>query len=177
MQRFHPFLAGVASLGVLAFLLGCQTEPAADTPAAVAEAPPDTVEEHDHEHAHEGPHGGHLIELGRNHEYHAELVEDHDAETVTVYILDKETEPLAVEAENITLNLTAGGQPQSFQFVPAEVAEGKASSFVASDAALFQALETNPEATGRLQVTIAGVPYTGEFSHEEHEHDHGDHKH
>ncbi len=177
MQSYFRFVGWTAPLLVVAFLVGCKTEPAGDTPAQVAKTP-GAAEDHEHEHAHdhEGPHGGHIIELGRNHEYHAELVEDHDAKAVTIYILDEEMKSLPIAAESLTLNLVAGDQPQIFELAPSDAADGKAAIFASPDAALFEALEANPEATVRVQVTIDGTPYSGELSHEHHDHDHEEHK-
>jgi hypothetical protein len=178
MQTFFRRFAGNGVLLALAAFVGCQTESSSSSssgPTPVAESPPETGDEHAHSHA-EAPHGGHLIELGRNHEYHAELVEDHTTEKVTIYILDKDMKPLAIAAENVTFNL-AGDEPQSFELAPADAADGKASSFVTPDTALMEALEKNPEAKGRLEVTIDGVPYNGELVHHEHDHDHEGHKH
>ncbi len=77
---------------------------------AIDFAPPDTAGVHDH--PAEGPHHGSLIELG-NEEYHAELV--HDAENVTVYILDSSASTATpIEAPELTINLMHDGKPAQF---------------------------------------------------------------
>lgn len=173
MQTFFRTLAWNSSFLAAMVLTGCQK----DVGSSGTTSTP-TEAAHDHEHGHEGheghshheaPHGGHLIELGGNHEYHAEMVEDHATEKVTIYILDEEMKPFPVEAESVSFSLVASGQPQSFQLFPVDTADGKASAFVSKDAALLQTLEANPDAHARVEVTIAGVPYSGRLAHHEHD--------
>jgi len=62
-------------------LAGCDS-----SQSGIASTAEDAHEHADaHAHASGGPHGGSMLELG---EYHAELVHDDAAGTVTVYILD-----------------------------------------------------------------------------------------
>jgi len=58
---------------------------------------------HDRAGEHQGPHGGHVVELGHNHEYHAELVEDEAAGLVTVYILGKDLREFPIAESSIAL--------------------------------------------------------------------------
>jgi hypothetical protein len=124
-------------------------------------------DEHDEhgEHSHEGPHGGELIELGKSHLYHAELVENDLEETMEVYLLDRQLEPLPIAATSITFNLVVEGAPKSFPLEAVEVQDGKASHFRAPPSELFEALHVS-ETTGRLSVTIEGTPYTGKVEHD-----------
>ena len=130
---------------------------------------------HAHAHPSEGPHHGHLIELGQE-EYHAELVHDDATKTVTVYLLDKEAKaPVAIADPEIMLNLAADGQPMQVKLAAAPQEgdpAGQSSRFSVMDEKALEALEA-PKTTGRLNVTIEGKSYTGEVVHEEH----GDHKH
>ena len=121
------------------------------------------------------PHGGHIIELGRNHQYHAELVEDEKARTVTIYILDKEMKELPIDQPSIAVNLVVDGKAQSFTLAAAGAQDGKASRFVSSGEALFEALHEH-DASGKLRVTINGSPYSGEIAHD-HDHEGKGHKH
>ena len=77
-----------------------------------------TTAEHDHAghgHPSEGPHHGGLIELG-NEEYHAELVHDDDAGTVTLYILDGGvTKQVPIDATEITIKRHAGWKARAIQ--------------------------------------------------------------
>lgn len=168
----------VAALALAAVSGGCGSQQSSDdTPVDVSGPPPaadghgQDHDGHDHGEEHEGPHGGHVIELGRNHQYHAELVEDEQAGTVTVYMLDKDLKELVIDQPAIVMNLTVDGQAKTFELVAADASAGKASRFEAADRALFEALHEH-EATGKLRVTIDGTPYSGEV---EHYHHHGDH--
>jgi hypothetical protein len=133
---------------------------------------------HDHANEHKGPHDGHVIELGRSHEFHAELVDDEKAETLTVYILGKDLKELPIEAASITMNLMVDGQPKTFELAGATA--DKSSQFNAADKSLFEALHVH-EATGKVRITIGGTPYSGDVEHhhhgDDHDDDHGDHKH
>jgi len=127
------------------------------------------------EHAHptEGPHQGSLIELG-NEEYHAEMVHDEKAGTLTIYLLDaavKQAVPIS-EAE-IFVNLKVKGAatqlPLKADPLPGEAA-GSSSRFVARGSAeALEALDAE-DSEPRLQVTIQGQSYLGRL---EHHHDHG----
>ena len=138
---------------------------------------------HDHDdesaqlHPTEGPHGGHLIELG-NEEYHAELLHDEDSHTVTVHLLDAAgKQSVAISQPEITLQLFQDGQfvKYALKAIPApDATAGSASRFAVVDETLCDALVHGDETRGRLQVTIDGRPYTGTIehsSHEKHEHD------
>ncbi len=128
----------------------------------------------EHAHAEEGPHHGHLIELGQE-EYHAELTHNDATITVTVYLLDAEAKVAVPIAEpEIVLNLVVDGKTRQVKLAAAPQKgdpEGQSSRFQATDAKLLDALEA-PRTTGRLNVTIAGKTYAGQIEHDEHrEHD------
>lgn len=171
MQTILKSLSAVVLLAIAVSFGGCDTRPA-------KVSPPDANEhDHDHDHAghadeHQGPHGGDVIELGRNHQYHAELVENVTAGTVTVYLLDKDLKELPIEAPKVTMDLKYDGQAKSFE-LPAVAAAGKTSQFESADKSLLEAIHEY-QATGKLNVTIDGVPYSGEVEH--HHHD-GEHQH
>ncbi|MFP6677028.1 MAG: hypothetical protein VB878_18230 [Pirellulaceae bacterium] len=135
----------------------------------------------DHDHAHhdeEGPNGGHLIDLGHGHDYHAELVEDDATETVTIFILDKDQKPLSISASSISLSLNSNGESQSFELATAGEGENaKSDRFNSTDKALFEILEQPGDLTGKLRVTIDGTPYVGNIDHHAHDHDHSTHGH
>lgn len=177
---------------LIVFCGGCGAKKESDDSGANDESDHSSSAAHENEHGghddhvpeHDGPHGGHVIELGRSHKYHAELVEDEKAESVTVYILDKDLKELAIEQPSIAMNVTVDGQAESFQLMAEGANARKASSFKAADHAPFEALHEH-DATGKLRVTIADTPYTAEVGHhhhdgeqDAHEHDHeDDHKH
>ncbi len=146
-------------------LAGCSSQSASPT----AEA------EHDeHAHASGGPHGGAIIELGQ---YHAELVHDDAAGTVTVYILDgaaKENVP--IDTLEATINITHDGTPEQFKLTASPVEgepAGFSSRFVSSEASLAEELD-HEDAAAAFVVTISGTQHRGniEHHHEDGEHDH-----
>ena len=71
------------------FMVGCQpTSPPTDGPQPDLHEDHDQADGHDgHAHPEHGPNGGELFELGAE-EYHAELLHDDDAQTVTINLLD-----------------------------------------------------------------------------------------
>ncbi|WP_254508919.1 hypothetical protein [Anatilimnocola floriformis] len=158
---------GLLSLVAFALLtVGCGSEPA---------KAPAKVEEHAHEHASEGPHKGHLIELGVNEEYHGELTHDDASKTVTVYLLGKDAKTPVMSADKeIDLNLVIDGTPTQAKLTAAPQdgeKEGESSRFTLVDEKILEALE-NPKTTGNLNVNIAGQRYSGKVALGAHGHDH-----
>ena len=155
-------------------LAGCE-KPGANAPANAKQE-----KEHAHEegeHATEGPHHGHLIELGKD-EFHAELALDEATHTVTIYLLDSTAkQAVPIEAQELVVNAMVAGKPKQFK-LPAKPLEGedpKSSRFEASDEEMCDALCEQPDAKGRLNVTINGKAFVGEIehvAHDEKEHDH-----
>ena len=182
MQRRSTFNIAVA-MATAFWLAGCGTP--ADKPASVGDsAPPATVDSHEghdhgHEHPSEGPHHGDLVELG-NEEYHAEVVHDEAAGSVTVYILDSSAKvAVPIEAPEVTLNVAHDGNPEQFKLAASPDTcdtAGKSSRFVASDKELIEHLDEEGT-TAKLVLTIDGKSYTGQVEHH-HGHEHGEgHKH
>ena len=126
-------------------------------PAAPASAP------HAHAHPAEGPHHGTLIELGRE-DYHAELVHDEKADSVTIYILDAAAaQAVPIAAAPLMLNVRTAGTAQQFPLAEQPQGtdpEGSSSAFSTTDKRLGRALHTKG-ATGHLNVEIAGKRYVG----------------
>ena len=183
MKAVSPFTYILATLALSMLASGCAKQ-TPNEPVEVAGSPPSGGHEghdhgdhegHGHGDEHQGPHDGHVIELGRNHEFHAELVEDEAAGMVTVYMLDKDLKELAIDQATIVMNLKVDGQGKTFELVAVDARDGKAARFDASDRSLFEALHEH-EATGKLRVTINGSPYSGEVEHHHHG-DHDDHGH
>ena len=131
---------------------------------------------HDHAHAHpsEGPHHGSLIELGKE-DYHAELVHDHAANSVTIYMLDgSAAKAVPIDAKQLTLNLLVGGRPQQFQLAAQPQAndpEGRCSAFGCTGEAMCKALDAKGT-TGRINVEVAGKVYVGRLGGHTHPHPH-----
>ncbi|UUO04923.1 hypothetical protein M4951_16195 [Blastopirellula sp. J2-11] len=131
---------------------------------------------HDHDHPSEGPHGGSLIELGAE-EYHAELVHDEKAGSVTIYLLDSAAKVATpIDATELTINLKHDGMGEQFKLTASPDAgdpTGKSSKFVSSDAELAEDLD-HEGADAQLVVTIGGKQYRGAVAHD---HDHEGHDH
>ena len=129
-------------------------------------------EGHDgHDHAavaHAAPHGGQLIELGRSHEFHAELLDDDQTGSIKIYILDSHLEPFSIGQSSISLVLTNGENTQTFE-LPASQAEGS-SEFKSTDSTLMSMLDRDGT-KGKLRVTINDQPFSGTFEHHAHDHD------
>jgi len=167
------FSSALALSGVLA-ASGCGTEapkPKAEEKHAEkgkAEAP----------HAEVGPHGGSLIELGKE-EFHAELVHDEKAGEVTFYILDgaaKKTVP--IEATEVLVNLKHDGKGEQFKVAAKPAAgdpPGKSSCFFSADKELAGDLD-HAGAEPQLVLTIDGKQFRGAIGHEHSEAGHAEHK-
>lgn len=134
--------------------------------------------DHSHDHPTEGPHHGHLIELG-NEEFHGELLHDDDG-NLTIYILDssaKKTVP--IEATEVTVNLSHAGEASQHKLAASATEgdpEGMSSRFQIQDKKLVDALDAEGS-TAQLVVTINGKQFIGKIDHS-HDHHHGhDHDH
>lgn len=170
------FVASSTLVSLTLVLTGCADRESADRTASSSSSS-EPHADHDHDHGHgdhskkAGPNGGHLIELGRDHAWHAELTDDHATNTVTIYMLDADMKPMPIEQTSISLTLMQIGESKTFELA------GDGSKFSLSDESMLEMLEE--EGTqGKLRVMIDGTPLTGTFSHHEHEeHEHGDHDH
>jgi hypothetical protein len=129
----------------------------------------------EHTHASEGPHHGHIIELGKE-DYHLELTHDDTTKTVAVFILDSGAKiAVPIDAKQLVINLVVGGKPSQFVLPAAPQAgdpPGQSSCFQLADEKLCDGWDAEG-ATGRINVEIAGKPYAGTIEH----HAHGEHAH
>lgn len=174
--------AALVCFAFLPFAVGCggsSADKADDTETSITMDGPPPEFDDVHDHPSEGPHHGTLVELG-NEEYHAEVI--HDEQSVTIYILDASaTKSIAIDATELTINLTHDGSPQQFKLAasPDEGdADGKSSRFTLADAELVAHLDDDAAAP-KLMVTIDGTAFRGEIKHD-HEHaghDHAGHNH
>lgn len=161
-------------------IAGCSDDSSSDRDAAGPTEATGSHDDHDHAgdtHPTEGPHHGSLVELG-NEEYHAELLHDEDAGTVTIYLLNAAaTEPVPIDsATDVRINAKHGGRPEQFTLVASPDANdppGTSSRFISSDEKLARNLDEE-EAEPRLVLTINGKSYRGALSHD---HDHEEHDH
>ena len=165
----------------LLVLTGCQKS--SETNGPVTSPPPATVDVHNH--PTEGPHHGGLIELG-NEEYHAELVHDEAAETITIYVLDSAAKSaVPIEATSLLVNLSHDGQAEQFSLSASPQPNdptGKSSRFTSTDAELAEEID-HEGVQAQLVVSISGKQYRGAIQHD-HDHEvngeddnHADHDH
>ena len=166
------------SFALLAMMAaGCSNDTSTGPETA---GPPNTMDSHDdhagHAHPTEGPHHGDLIELG-NEEYHAEIVHDEDAGTVTIYVLNGvATQQVPIDATEVSINAKHNGKPEQFTltaFPDANDPQGKSSCFVSGDAELSTHLDEEG-AEPRIVLTINGKSYRGMIAHD-HNHEGHDH--
>jgi len=127
-----------------------------------------------HAHPTEGPHHGDLVELG-NEEYHAEILHDADAGTITIYVLDgAATEQVPIDATEVMINATHDGKPEQFKLAASPDTndpQGKSSRFVSNDEELAHHLDEE-DAEPRLVLTINGKSYRGVITHDHEGHEH-----
>lgn len=151
--------------------LGCGGKP---QPAAGHGAEGAEHDDHAHDHAVTGPHGGEIIELGTA-DYHAEIVHTGEA---TVYILDGSAKaPAALDTAEISINLSHDGKSEQFKLAAKPTATdpaGKSSVFASAEPELVADLEEG-HAEVQLVLMIDGKQYRGTL---EHDHEEGeDHAH
>jgi hypothetical protein len=125
-------------------------------------------------HAEEGPHNGHLIELGKE-EYHVEMIHDDAAHKITLYVLDgaaKKSVPIT--ERELTVNLLVADKPAQFKIPALPQADdpnGQSSRFELVNEPLCEALD-DPKSKARLSLNISGKLFSGDMAHEEHGEDH-----
>jgi len=136
---------------------------------------------HEDAHASEGPHHGHLIELGKE-DYHAELIHEESTHEVIVFVLDSAAkERVPIEAKELLINISSGKKPTQYSLsaAPDAVDPGdKSSRFMLRSEDLCDSICASG-AKGRVNITINGKTYSGAIehvAHAGHEHAHG-HKH
>lgn len=181
------FLASMAMAGcaTLSLLAGCGQNVVTEVTGKPSVISLDRGKSHDHgrshgshghahhgNHAHpsEGPHRGHLIELGHE-DYHVELTHDNATQTVALYILDAAAKKsVPIEENELTINLLVGGKPSQFVLPAAPQRhdpQGTSSCFQLADRSLCDGCEADG-AVGRINVTIRGKPYVGTIEHHAH---------
>lgn len=131
----------------------------------------------DHGHGEKGPHGGSIVELGEE-EFHAEIVLDHDAHILRVFVLGKDAktaEPIA--ATEITVAVE-GKDAVTLKAAPQEGdGDGKASRFELIDEKLVHDILDAKFLHGKVQLTIGDKPFSGKIDmhlddvHHEHKHE------
>jgi hypothetical protein len=153
-------------------LVGCGTNDSGSGMNANVSTEHSEGDGHDHgkpEHSHIGPHGGHLIELGANEAYHAELVKDENV--VSIYILDgKAKGGISIAQSELVVNLVSAGHPQQFKLnaVTGGEKEPEGASYFQMESKELCAALGAEDFKGRLAVTIEGKQYVGEIEGHHH---------
>ena len=142
-----------------------------DAPIIMDEMPPMLDDAHGHpEH---GPHGGELVELGKE-DFHAELV--HGDGGISMYVLDgSATKMVPIPSEKLVVSLKNDGQVATFDLAAnpeTNDAAGQTAKFTSTDAKLDAWLDAGAE--GAVVIQIEGKSYTGNIAHD---HDHAGHNH
>ena len=130
--------------------------------------------DHDGDHHHgQGPHGGELADIG-DHEGHLEIVTDHGAEKIRVYVLTTKNEDMRIkEAPVLTLKFKDG--PKTLEGVAVGGNADGASEFHYRDKSIAKEFEG-----GKFRLTMKGKTYQVAFEHDQdhgHGHDDDDHGH
>lgn len=166
MRNFIQTPATLAIAFLVAGVVGCHRE---NAPLGASNA-----EEQEHDHSHEGVHGGQVIELG-DENYHAELIHDDSTHQIGVYLLDQTAQAAApVAVTSVTINTVVADKPLQFALPavpqPGDPA-GKASYFELISEDLCDRLDAGG-GRARLGITIDGRPYVGEIETHGHGHAH-----
>jgi hypothetical protein len=156
------------TLAATVLVLGC-TGPA--PPAAPGAG---TTNGGGHTHTHDGPHGGHVMVLGKE-EYHAEWTHEEGGK-VTFYILDADAaKEVPIAAEEITIDAKIGNNPPAtYKLTAVNPQDGKAAAFELTSPDLETVLEQlkAPNVTCTLHVNVNGKQFDQEIKEEEHTADH-----
>jgi len=143
--------------------------------------------DHDHDHSsHQGghthygagPHGGSIIELGGD-DFHAELVLDHAAHALRIFLLTSDAKtPLPTKGQEVTLTMDKN-QKLSLKAVPLDGEEaGMSSRFELVDEEFIHKLVESGFLHGDLAVPIGEKTFSSHLDiHFEHGDNKPDHKH
>jgi hypothetical protein len=162
MTRQFAYFAIALSFSVVVGAVGCGKSP--DSP------PKQATDSHGHhDHGDEGPHHGHIIELGEE-EFHAELVHDDAGGKVTIYLLDsKAKNPAAADTDEIVVSVAVDGQPKDFTLKATDAT--KRDQFESKEPDLVSNIDHEKDAKGRLRVKIGNKDFVGIIDHHGHSHE------
>lgn len=112
-------------------------------------------------HGHEGPHGGHLVEVG-DHVAHLEVMHDEAAGKMTIYVLGPDAKSALTGANAPQVKLTTDAGPK---VLSTTAISGEPGAFAVTD----QALKVHgPE--GRISIAIGGKNYNPALEHHHEDH-------
>jgi hypothetical protein len=168
-MRFQFFASSTLIGLVLFWSNGCQQKTSSHT---------DRFHEHSHEHLEEGPHGGHIIEIGAK-EAHAELVHDEATNKVGVHILDgqaKASKP--IETKMVLINVAEDGAASQYE-LPAVPQSGESDGMTSYFEIVSEPLckvvlgeSAAKSVQARVSIQIGERPYVGLIDTAPHDHDH-----
>lgn len=149
------------------YVVGCNNQQATTPYADAEQAPAD----HDDHHHHEGPHGGHVIELTDDHSVHGEFVVDAEGKVARLYLLGEDLKT-PVEATAVTFHAESETGEEVEVAMQPTGGTGSASEFTA---ALDQLPSSDIEQLfGHFHVTVGDKELSGDLAHD---HDHEGHSH
>jgi len=129
-----------------------------------------------HSHAEHGPHGGELLEIGKE-EFHAELVIDETKKQLAIFLMDSKVKDfVALDVPFLAVNLKMAGKPVQMKLkpMPQEIDKpGFASRFGITSKELLDALHGG-HADAKLALKIGSKAYAVKLVHD---HDHAGHNH
>ena len=171
-------LVAMLAMGLLGGAVGCDGGKSDYKKADDLKKAPAVHEEHsDHGHDAKGPHGGSLVELGAD-EFHAEIVLDHDAHALRVFVLGKDAKTAEPTTATEVVIALEGKDPLTLKAAPQEGdGKGKSSRFELIDEKLIDAILDAKFLHGDLRIAIGDKPFSGhihthlEEAHHEHKDD------
>lgn len=129
-----------------------------------------------HVHPTHGPHGGELLEIGKE-EFHAELIMNETKKQMVIYLLEKDAKSaIAIDASFLAVNFVLAGKPVQVKLksMPQDREQnGQSSCFGAISPELIDALHA-PKSDARLAVRIRNKAYVTKITHK---HEHAGHNH
>ncbi len=153
-------------------LVGCNTSEESES---YEDAPLSENTDHDH-HAHEGAHGGLVIEFDAAHAHHAELAFDEASRDITLYFYGA-TIGEAHSATGLVFELEEGDDELHLETAASPLegeTEETASRFTVAGSEVPENI-TGDTLHGHFHVTLDGQDFKGSFG--EHDHDHGEEGH
>ncbi len=164
MQRFSVVAMCVISVaGLLGGVVGCDGGKSDYKKADEIKKAPAVHDDHGHSHggSEKGPHGGSIVELGAE-EFHAEVVLDHDAHALRVFLLGPDAKTAAPTTASELVIAPEGKEAWTLKPLPqAGDGDGKSSRFELIDDKVIHDLLDAKFVHGDLRITIGDKPYTG----------------
>ena len=152
-------LVAMLAMGLLGGALGCDGAKSDYKKADDLKKAPAVHD--DHAHGEKGPHGGSIVELGKE-EFHAEIVLDHDAHTLRVFVLAKDAKTAHPTSATEVVVAIEGKDAVTLKAAPQEGdGEGKSSRFELVDEKLVDAILDAKFLHGDLRIAIGDKPFSG----------------